>query len=85
MRSLECRWSKSKGTWPDTKGSGFESQSAVNFSCSKYLLLEKMNYLFNSYKANENVFGRNGGIPPNVHAHEHLLNKRTMHMCMHIP
>ena len=52
MRSDECRWSNGKGTWPDTEGSGFESQSALNFSYSKFASREKL--FIDSYKANEN-------------------------------
>ena len=50
-----------------------------------YLLKEKIRLLCNSYKANEKYIFGNGGIPPDVHVHEHLLNKRMMHMQMHIP
>ena len=43
MRSEECRWSKGKGTRPDTEGSGFKSQLALNFSCSNIkIALEKI-------------------------------------------
>ena len=49
-----------------------------------YLLKEKIRLLSNSYKANQKYIFGNGNIPPDVHVHEHLLNKRMMHMHMHI-
>ena len=46
----ECRWSKGKGNWPDTEGSGFESQLAVAPQTFPALILfaSRENYLLNS-------------------------------------
>ena len=46
------------------------------------IALENIYYLFHNLSNLRIILG-NGGIPLNVHAHEHLLDKRMMHM--HIP
>ena len=72
------------GTRLVTKGSGFDSQLVLNFFLLYLFAIREIKLLIKN-KQMRNIFSTMVVVHFDVHVHEHLLDKRVMHMHMHIP